>query len=112
MLEDDRFGVFSNVTSIAIGCIWDAQVRQDLCERLTITQMLPELDTLVTHNKDLNAYVDGDTLQSNPYSKAFLIGLDKTVYTLSRMSMPKSLRESKIFRTGVDVAKREEYYDE
>lgn len=112
MLENDRFGIFSNITSIAIGCIWDAQVREELCERLTITQMLPELDTLVTHNKDLNAYVDGDTLYSNPYSKAFLIGLDKTVYTLSRMSMPKSLRESKIFRTGVDIAKREEGYDE
>lgn len=104
MLNDDRFGVFSNITSIAIGCIWDAQVRTELCERLTIPQMLPELDTLVTNNKDLSAYIDGDTLMANPYSKAFLIGLDKTAYTLSRMSIPASLRESHIFRTGVDLA--------
>lgn len=104
MLNDDKFGVFSNITSIAIGCIWDAQVRTQLCERLTIPQMLPELDTLVTNNKDLSAYIDGDTLLANPYSKAFLIGLDKTVYTLSRMSMPPSLRDSRIFRTGVDLA--------
>ena len=103
MLNDDRFGVFSNITSIAIGCIWDAQVRTELCERLTIPQMLPELDTLVTNNKDLSAYIDGDTLMANPYSKAFLIGLDKTAYTLSRMSIPASLRESHIFRTGVDL---------
>ena len=54
MLEDDRFGVFSNITSIAIGCIWDSHVRTSLCERLTIPQMLPELDTLVTNNKDLS----------------------------------------------------------
>lgn len=113
MLNDDRFGVFSNITSIAIGCIWDAQVRNDLCERLTIPQMLQELDTLVTNNKDLSAYIDGDTLLSNPYSKAFLIGLDKTVFTLSRMSMPPSLRDSHIFRTGVDLkGKKEEGKDE
>jgi hypothetical protein len=104
MLKDDKFGVFSNITSIAIGCIWDAEVREDLCNRLTIPQMKSELDTLVTNNKDLSAYIDGDTLMTNPYSKAFLIGLDKTVYTLSRMSIPKGLRDSHIFRTGVDLA--------
>lgn len=108
MLNDDKFGVFSNITSIAIGCIWDSQVREALCERLTIPQMLPELDALVTNNKDLSAYIDGDTLMSNPYSKAFLIGLDKTVYTLSRMSVPKGLRESSIFRTGIDVVDKHE----
>jgi hypothetical protein len=113
MLQDDKFGVFSNITSIAIGCIWDAQVRTELCDRLTIPQMLPELDTLVTNNKDLSAYIDGDTLLANPYSKAFLIGLDKTVYTLSRMSIPQELRESTIFRTGIDLAdKKEETRDE
>lgn len=108
MLNDDRFGVFSNITSIAIGCIWDAEVRADLCERLSIPQLLPELNTLVTENKDLSAYIDGDTLQNNPYSKAFLIGLDKTVFTLSRMSIPKGLRDSDIFRTGVTLKKKDE----
>lgn len=97
MLDNDKFGVFSNVTSIAIGCIWDADVRARLCERLTIPQMLPELDRLVTKNMDLAAYIDGDTLDFNRYAKAFLIGLDKTIYTLSRMSLPAGLRTSKIF---------------
>ena len=111
MLNDDKFGVFSNITSIAIGCIWDAEVRTQLCERLTIEEMLPELDALVTNNKDLSAYIDGDTIITNRYSKAFLIGLDKTVFTLSRMSMPKDLAQSKIFRTGVDLKKKEENED-
>ena len=106
MLNDDKFGVFSNITSIAIGCIWDADVRQKLCTRLTIPDMLPELDTLVTKNKDLSAYVDGDTIMENPYSKAFLIGLDKTAYTLAKMSLPKMLRESMLFKTGVDVVEK------
>ena len=70
--------------------------------------MLPELNTLVENNKDLSSYIDGDTVMQNPYSKAFLIGLDKTVYTLSKMSLPRGLRESKIFRTGVDIKKKGE----
>ena len=104
MLDNDRFGVFSNVTSIAIGCIWDAVVREDLCRRLSIEEMIPELDTLVSKNADLSAYISGDTLMQNPYSKAFLIGLDKTIYTIARMSIPEELRESQLFRTGIDLA--------
>ena len=103
MLDNDRFGVFSNITSIAIGCIGDATVREDLCERLTIQPMLPELDKLATENKNMTAYSDGDTITSNPYTKAFLIGLDKTVYALSRMTIPSDLSQSSIFRTGINL---------
>ena len=103
MLEDDKFGVFSNVTSIAIGAITDAKVRSDLCSRLSIPQMTGELDTIAVNNKDLSTYIDGDTLSRNPYSKAFLIGLDRTVYTLSRVSLPDELRESSLFRTGINL---------
>lgn len=109
MLNDDKFGVFSNITSFAIGAIGDAMVRTELCSRLTIPQMEQELHRLAENNKDLSAYISGDTLLTNPYSKAFLIGLDRTVYTISRMSMPADLRDSVIFRTGIDVVvKREE----
>lgn len=103
VLEHDRFSIFGNITSIAIGCIWDADVRSDLCSRLTIPQMLPELDRLVLENKDLSAFNDGDTLFNNPYNKAFLIGLDKTVYTLARIAVPQSLASSSLLRTGVTL---------
>ena len=46
--------------------------------------------------------------RQNPYSKAFLIGLDKKVFTLSKMSIPKGLRDSIIFRTGVDIKTKQE----
>ena len=108
MLEDDKFGVFSNITTFALGAIGDAYVREQLCERLTIPQMLPELDKLSNENKDLSLYIEGDTLMSNPYKKAFLIGLDRTIYTISKMMIPKELRESHIFRTGIDLKKKEE----
>lgn len=103
MLEDDKFGVFSNITSIAVGAIGDAKVRHNLCSRLSIPQMEQELDAIAYNNKDLSAYIDGDTLTKNPYMKAFLIGLDRTIYTISRVSLPDSLRKSDIFRTGIDL---------
>lgn len=103
VLDNDRFSIFSNLTSVAIGCIVDAKVREELCNRLTIPQMLPELDRLATENKDLTSFNDGDTLFNNPYNKAFLIGLDKTVYTLARMSLPDELAGSALFRTGVSL---------
>ena len=103
MLRDDKFGVFSNITSIAIGCIWDSEIRRELCDRLSMPNMLPELEVLVAKNTDLSAYVDGDTSFANPYMKAFLIGLDKTIFTLSRMTLPRELANSDIFKTGVNI---------
>lgn len=103
ILEDDRFSIFTNITSCAIGAILDSQVREELCMRLSIPEMLHDLNEIANNNKDLSAYIEGDTLLANPYSKAFLIGLDNTAFTISRMCMPKGLRESKLFRTGIDL---------
>ena len=70
--------------------------------------MIPELDNIAANNKDLDAYIRGDTLSSNPYKKAFLIGLDRTVYTISKMSLPYQMRESNLFRTGIDKNTKQE----
>lgn len=103
LLDHDVFSIFTNITSVCLGCILDAEVREKLCMRLSIPEMLPDLDRIATHNKDLSAYIQGDTLMSNPYSKAFLIGLDNTVFTVSRMTIPAGLRDSELFRTGIDI---------
>lgn len=112
ILEDDRFSILPNITSFAVGCITDAKVREDLCSRLSVPHMLYDLDRIAENNKDLKTYIEGDTLLTNPYRKAFLIGLDKTVYTIARMSLPKELRDSDIFRTGITLAKKGEDSDE
>jgi len=101
MLDDDKFGVFQNITSFAIGCIVDADVREEVCRRLSIPEMKDELDKIAINNKDLSAYVEGDTVLGNPYSKAFLLGLDRTAFTIARMSLPSELSESALFKTGV-----------
>ena len=64
--------------------------------------MLPDLNSIALNNKDLSSYIDGDTLLTNPYQKAFLIGLDRTMYTISRMEIPLGLAKSTIFKTGVE----------
>ena len=104
LLDDDKFDVFQNTTTIAIGCIWDSKVRHELCSRLSILNMERELELLVQKNQDLKDYKEGDTLTDNQYRRAFLIGLDRTVYTLARMELPEKLAQSDLFRTGINLA--------
>lgn len=106
LLDNDKFDLLENVQTFAIGCIGDSDVRRDICERLSVPNMLPELDRLVTENKDLSSYSKGDTSNESPYSKAFLVGLDRTVFTVSKMMLPRNLAECAIFRTGIN--KRED----
>ena len=108
LLDDDKFGIFGNISSVAIGCIWDAKVRHELCARLSMQNFEADLDTLVSKNKQLVNYVDGDTVQDSAYSKAFLIGLDKTYYTLSRMNLPDEWDSMRLFQTGVELKYNED----
>lgn len=108
LLNDDKFGIFGNISSVAIGCIWDAKVRHDLCKRLSMENFESDLDTLVSKNKQLVNYVDGDTVQDSAYSKAFLIGLDKTYFTVSRMNLPEEWDSMSLFQTGVELKYNEE----
>lgn len=103
LLDDDKFGIFGNISSVAVGCIWDSKVRHDLCERLSMLNFESDLDTLVSKNKQLLNYVDGDTVQDSAYSKAFLIGLDKTYYTISKMNLPDEWDSMSLFQTGVEL---------
>ena len=107
MLDNDRFGIFSNITSFCIGAINDADVRERLCERLSIPMMTSELDTINANNTDLGSYISGDTISANPYKKAFFVGLDRTAYTVTRMKIPKGL-EPELFETGVIMDKDKE----
>lgn len=103
LLDNDRFGIFGNLTSVAIGCIWDSKVRHELCKRLSMLNFEEDLETLVKKNRNLVNYVDGDTVQDSAYSKAFLIGLDKTFYTISRMDLPEEWDSLSLFQTGVEL---------
>lgn len=99
LLDSDRFGIFGNITSFAIGAIDDAKTRSELCDRLSIPLLKPDLDKLVTR-RGTNESFSSDVEATSKYDKAFLIRLDKVVTTIVRMELPEHLAKSTIMRTG------------
>lgn len=104
LLDDDRFAIFDNITSFAIGSIKSAGTRKRVCEQLSIPQLLPELDALVIKRGNTSS-LDSDGAASI-YNKAFLVQLDDSVTTISKMLLPKHLVNSDIFKTGVNLNTR------
>ena len=101
LLYQDKFGIFENITSFAVGAISDLKVRRDLCERLSVPLLKPQLDLLVTGMGNSETFnTDGDAHVS-PFKNAFLIHLDKSISALVKMTLPPDLARSQIFRTGV-----------
>lgn len=103
--SNDKFGIFENTTSFAIGAIGDANVRKGLCEALSIEDISFELDKLVIKHKRGKS---GVNTFSSIYDKGFLIKLDKSVVSLVKVSLPDELAGSDLFRTGVSLVEEEE----
>lgn len=111
LLTTDRFGIFDSVTSFALGAIGDTDVRTELCRKLNIPHMQNELDTIEgnrvasqSKGKAKEGYAD---IMNNMYSKAFLVGLDKVDFYVSKVMIPREIAISDIFKTGVDIRKAE-----
>lgn len=112
LLDDDRFGIFGNITSFLAGAIGDEQVRTDFCDRLSIPKMKPEMDLLASAKKD---DVDGSNKSSymeSIYSHAFLCGLDRSKYGIVKMLIPQDIARTDIFKTGVEIIKSESAVEE
>ena len=103
LLDDDKFAIFDNITSFAIGAIGSSNTRKRICEELSVPTLLPDLNSLVTKKGDTESF-EKENETSSMYDKAFLIQLDKSVSTISKMMLPKHIAESDIFRTGVDLS--------
>lgn len=99
LLDDDKFGIFGNTTSFAIGAIDDSETREMLCKRLSIPLLQQDLDRIVT-GKGNNESFASDEEVTSIYDKAFLVRLDKSVTTITKMIMPEHIAKSSIFRTG------------
>lgn len=104
LLDDDRFAIFDNITSFAVGAIASASTRERLCNELSVPMLLPELNSIVLKKGDTESFESDNMIQSK-YDKAFLVNLDKTVATIAKAEMPPHIAKSQIFRTGVDIKK-------
>lgn len=105
ILDDDRFSIFSNIQSFMAGAIKDRKVRHELCERLSIPNMIPEIDAIAKAVKvDDESYEGGQHLSvEDPLAFSFLMGLDNNKFGITKMILPDSIRKSKILKTGVDL---------
>ena len=104
LLDDDRFAIFDNITSFAIGAIASQSTRNRLCEELSVPTLKVELDSIVLNKGNTETFESGSMLQSK-YDKAFLFCLDKTVSTIAKAELPYHIATSTIFKTGVDIKK-------
>lgn len=115
LLDDDRFGIFGNITSFMAGAIGDSGVRKDLCARLSVPQMLNDLDEIAAAsrvNDDLKDMKGITEATMSPYNFAFLVGLDRSKYGIVQMIVPEDLRATALFKTGVQQdAKKQEDID-
>jgi hypothetical protein len=110
LLDDDRFGIFGNITSFLAGAIGDEKVRTEFCDRLSVPKMKPEMDLLASAKKN-DEELDGRSSSESLYSHAFLCGLDRSKYGIVKMLIPPDIARSLIFKTGVDLKKKEEYVE-
>lgn len=122
ILNDDRFGILSNITSFMVGAIADAGTRRDVCTALSVPQMIPSLDKIAeaaakkdeviaeTQKKNANGTNASETeivgSMDNMYSHAFLCGLDRNKYGIVKVVLPKEIAKSKLFFTGVAQNKK------
>ena len=102
LLDDDRFAIFDNTTSFAIGAIASASTREALCRELSVPTLLDELNSIVLKKGNAETFEQQDAIAS-VYDKAFLVCLDKSVSTITKMILPDSIARSVIFKTGVDL---------
>lgn len=102
LLDDDRFGIFGNITSFLAGAIGDEKVRLELCDRLSVPKMKKEMDLLATGQvKDEEMAQHSD--YGSPYQYAFLCGLDRSKYGIVKMLIPPDVSRSMLFKTGVNI---------
>lgn len=103
LLDADRFALFQNKTSYMVGAIDDRQVREELARRLSIPNMIPELNAIASASIGGDEYTNtgksGGT--GSLYRYSFLIGLDRSKYGIVKMLVPPELAKSDLFRTGV-----------
>ena len=102
LLDDDRFAIFDNVSSFAIGAIASSDTRERLCKQLSVPLLQPDLDALVTKRGNSESF-EGSQELTSMYDKAFMVHLDKSVTTLVKVMLPKHISDSEIFKTGVNL---------
>ena len=90
-----KLKIFENVQSVAIGAIRDANVRNEIADKLSIGYLKDELTMLATATSKTSE--DG---AESPYKRAFVIKLSTGEVTLGKVALPDGIAQSELFKTG------------
>lgn len=96
LLDNDVMGILDNITSIMIGAIDNANTRERVCNQLSIPNLKPELDKISKNKRGKNGV-------ETAFSHAFLCSLDKSIVSIVKIRLSAAMRDSDIFKTGVDL---------
>ena len=93
-----------NIQSYAIGRINDKGVRHKFCEKFDLQ------DCEIALDKIAKASVSEDRTgsQVGKYKHAFCIVMDNGKKAIAKVILPPALAEQKLFKTGVDVSKKQD----
>lgn len=114
MLLDDKASkrIRQNITSYAIGCIDDAEVRKRFCTLMELPEIEEPLALIAEANKKRKSSSLGKTTEKDlvkqssgsKYSKAFVVVLDKSDRAIVKVMLPNSIANTDIFKTRKIVA--------
>lgn len=115
MLDDENLlsqKIIQNIQNYAIGKIKDTKIRRKFCEKLDLQDVLPALDNIAkAHTARQNGSKKASGAQSR-YKNAFCIVLEEGKKAVVKVNLPPALRESNLFKTGVDTKEEEESKEE
>ena len=105
--EDNKVAqaIRQNLQTKVIGKIIDAGVRKRFCEVYDLNEMKPSLDLIAkatsgdTESKKRKA----DKGYTDRYKHAFMLVLPNGKKAITKVMLPKALRDSQIFRAGIDI---------
>lgn len=111
MLDDDNpinSKIRQNTQHYFIGKIADKDIRKKFCDKFGLNECLPALNKIskaTQGSKGKKKNKKGRGFESK-YKHAFLIALGDGQKAVGKVFLPAELRESNIFRTGVEVDKK------
>lgn len=109
LIKEDDFNLFGSYNVALVGKIPSPEVREDVCRKLGLMDMLDELNQIGDIvEEDDGIDVSYDDVQTNPYRKAFVAKLDTNESVVLKVDLPKWLSETDLFRTGVKEKDKEE----
>ena len=94
-----------NFTSMAIGRIRNRDVRERFCAKFDKKELLEPLARIANaYNSDNNVGgVVAKSNSTNKYRNAFCLMLDNGKQAIAKVMLPKALRDSRLFQTGVEI---------